>query len=111
MNIHSKILMASSDSESRHSPAAILNKGGWNTITVYRVSECQEVLATQDVGLVFCERHLVDGDYRDLLAVARSLGREVRIVVTKRLDDWDEHLEVFDISEDGSEFESRAKLG
>ena len=41
----------------------------------------------------FCERDLSDGTHRDLLAMTRSQGRSVCLVVTSRLADWDEYRE------------------
>jgi DNA-binding NtrC family response regulator len=51
------------------------------------------VFANQEIDLVFCDRGLTDGTYRDVLAITRSRSRNVRLVVTSRLADWDEYLE------------------
>ena len=88
-----QILLVSSDLENRRTLTVILNREGWDTICVSRVSECREVLASQNIGLVFCDRRLPDGTYQDVLAITRSLSRNVRLVVTSRLADWDEYLE------------------
>jgi DNA-binding NtrC family response regulator len=88
-----QILVVSSESEGRRALTAILNREGWDTICASRVSECQEVLARLNISLVFCDRRLPDGAYRDVLAITRSLSRKVRLVVTSRLADWDEYLE------------------
>jgi DNA-binding NtrC family response regulator len=88
-----QILLVSSDLENRKRLTGILNREGWDTICVSRVSECREVLANQNIGLVFCDRRLPDGTYQDVLAITRSLSQNVRLVVTSRLADWDEYLE------------------
>ena len=88
-----QVLVVSSDPEDRRVLTAILNREGWDTICASRVSECRDALAEPNISLVFCDRRLPDGVYRDVLAITRSLSRNVRLVVTSRLADWDEYLE------------------
>jgi len=88
-----QVLVVSSEPENRRVLTAILNREGWDTICASRVSECREVLVGLNISLVFCDRRLPDGAYRDVLAITRSLNRNVRLVVTSRLADWDEYLE------------------
>lgn len=57
------------------------------------VRECREVLANENFDLVFSDRGLTDGTYRDVLAITRLMSRKVTLVVTSRLADWDEYLE------------------
>ena len=71
----------------------ILDREGWKTICATTASECEEVFNNHNIHVVFCERGLPDGTYRDLLAMMRSRGRSVCLVVTSRLADWDEYLE------------------
>jgi DNA-binding NtrC family response regulator len=93
MDTPTQILVASSELENRRALAGILTKEGYDTICVSRVSECQEALSAQNVTLVFCDRRLSDGTYRDVLGLARGSKQNVRVVVTSRLADWDEYLE------------------
>jgi len=93
METPTQILVASSDLESRRALADILEKEGYDTICVSRASECREVLEAQRVGLVFCDRRLSDGSYRDVVAAARAIQGKTRVVVTSRLADWNEYLE------------------
>ena len=88
-----QVLVVSSEPEDRRALTAILNREGWDTVCASRVSECREVLAGLNISLVFCDRRLPDGAYSDVLAIMRSLSRNVRLVVTSRLADWDEYLE------------------
>jgi len=88
-----QILVASSELENRRALAAILQKEGYETLCASRVSECQEALASDRVNVVFCDRRLTDGSYRDVLAITRASRQMVRVVVTSRLADWDEYLE------------------
>jgi DNA-binding NtrC family response regulator len=55
--------------------------------------EAVETLRKEPVGLVFCDKSLPDGTYRDLLTAARGLTTRVRVVVTSHQADWDEYLE------------------
>jgi len=93
MNARPQILVVSSDQDHLHTLTSILQKNGWTPLHATRLSECRDLLAKQNFGLVFCERRLADGTYRDLLSAAHMPNRRVPIVVTSRLADWDEYLE------------------
>jgi DNA-binding NtrC family response regulator len=93
MNGSSSALIVSSDPESRSILRSILEKEGLHAIQASGSGECLELLPTQNVGLVFCERRLVDGTYRELITATRMLNRKVPVIVTSRLADWDEYLE------------------
>jgi DNA-binding NtrC family response regulator len=93
MSQRPQILVVSSDLDHRRALTSILQKEGWNPLHASRLTECHDLLAKQNVGLVFCERRLADGTYRDLLSVAQTSERKVPVVVTSRLADWDEYLE------------------
>jgi DNA-binding NtrC family response regulator len=71
----------------------ILRKEGHDTICASRVSECLEALETQNISLIFCDRRLSDGNYRDVVAAARASRQHAKVVVTSRLADWDEYLD------------------
>jgi DNA-binding NtrC family response regulator len=88
-----QILIVSSELENRRALNEILRKEGYETICASRVSECQEALQTQNVSLIFCDRRLSDGSYRDVIAAIRTARQHARIVVTSRLADWDEYLD------------------
>jgi DNA-binding NtrC family response regulator len=93
MNLRSQILVVSSDYDHRRALTSILQKEGWSPLHASRLIECQDLLANRSISLVFCERRLADGTYRDLLSVAQARERRVPVVVTSRLADWDEYLE------------------
>jgi len=93
MNIPWQILVASSDLESRRSLMQTLSRQGLDPIGVANLSECDDVFGKEKVGLIFCDRHLADGTYRDLLERIRARAERVRVVVTSRHPDWDEYLE------------------
>ena len=44
--------------------------------------------------LVLCDRRLPDGIYCDVLKIIRSLKKNVPLLVTSRLADWDEYFGV-----------------
>src|ERR1700719_3873294 len=80
-----RILVASSELENRRGLVEILEKEGYDAVCITRASECKEVLETHKIALVFCDRRLTDGNYRDVLAAARSSQAKPRVVVTSRL--------------------------
>lgn len=93
MNIPWQIVVASSDLESRRALTSILTRQGLDPISASTFAECRDVIEKEAVGLVFCDRHLTDGNYRDILNVSRSAAGKVRVVVTSKHADWDEYLE------------------
>lgn len=93
MEVTPQILIVSPELEHRRALNDILRKEGYETICASRVSECQQALQTQNVSLIFCDRRLSDGNYRDIVAVTRASNQRIRVVVTSRLADWDEYLD------------------
>jgi DNA-binding NtrC family response regulator len=88
-----QILIVSSELENRRGLNAILRQEGYDTICASRISECKEALQTQNVSLIFCDRRLSDGNYRDVVAATRESRYHARVIVTSRLADWDEYLD------------------
>ena len=88
-----QVVIASADVEERRAMCDILAKQGLDPIVASTVRECKEIMAQENVGLLFCARSLADGDYRDLLIAARVAAHRIRIVLATRLADWDEYLE------------------
>jgi DNA-binding NtrC family response regulator len=93
MEITPQILIVSSELEHRRALNDILRKEGYETLCASRVSECQQALQTQKISLIFCDRRLSDGNYRDVVALTRASNQRIRVVVTSRLADWDEYLD------------------
>ena len=54
---------------------------GIHVIRCRRVSEGSKILGEQAVAQIFCDAKLPDGDYRDVVARARSVQPETRVVV------------------------------
>lgn len=89
-----EILVIASDPEIRKALSSILHTEGLKSVQASHLSEGRALLATKPVGMVFCERHLADGTYLDLLPAAQTnQSGNVPVVVTSRLADWDEYLE------------------
>lgn len=88
-----QILVVSSELENRRVLNALLHKEGYETICASRVSECQEALQTQNISLIFCDRRLSDGTYRDVVSATHAYQPRVRVVVMSRLADWDQYLD------------------
>ena len=93
MNIPWDILVASSDLEGRRALSNILGKLGVDPLTSSTVRECKELIASERVGLIFCDRLLSDGNCYDLLNASRGGRAKARVVVMSSTADWDEFLE------------------
>jgi len=93
MNVPSQIVVASASLEDRQTMVNILAEKGLDPIVASSVAACREIMAQENVGLIFCARSLADGDCRDLLLAARASKRGARIVLTARITDWDEYLD------------------
>jgi len=88
-----QILIVSSELEDRRKLNDMLHKEGYETVCASRVSECEDALKTQNISLIFCDRRLSDGNYRDIISALRASNQPAPVVVTSRLADWDEYLE------------------
>jgi two-component system, NtrC family, response regulator PilR len=93
MNIPWDILVASSDLEGRRALSNILGNLGVDPLTSSTVRECKELMASERVGLIFCDRLLADGNCYDLLHASRIGRTKARVVVMSSTADWDEFLE------------------
>jgi DNA-binding NtrC family response regulator len=93
MNVLSQIVVVSPDMESRRSLATILTRLGFDPICISTVGECRVMLAKENVGLVFCDRDLADGNYRDILVASRATKRQPGVVLTGQRHNCDENHE------------------
>jgi DNA-binding NtrC family response regulator len=87
-----EVVVVSSDLQPRDRLAGILANLGLDPVGISTLRECREILSRRRVRLVFCDRHVADGNYQDLLAAYPQSGRP-RVVVTSRSADWDEYRE------------------
>jgi DNA-binding NtrC family response regulator len=88
-----EVIIVSADLESRRRLSHILIEQGIDPISVSSLRECRESLAQKRVGLVFCDPHVSDGSYQELLAEYRLTNHKPRVVVTSRGADWEEFKE------------------
>lgn len=86
-----EILVVSSDPVLRRHMADILGSLGIDPVMMETLPECQEILERNCVGLVFCDAHILDGSYQDLLARYSQTGNPPRVVITSRALNWDEY--------------------
>jgi DNA-binding NtrC family response regulator len=93
MNLPWDILIASADLEGRRRLANILFRLEVDPLTTSSIRETKEIIATERVGLIFCDRLLLDGNCNDLLNASKACKTKARIVVTSSTADWDEFLE------------------
>jgi DNA-binding NtrC family response regulator len=88
-----QILIVSDDAENCVALTIILGREGWDTVCTSSVIECDKVLSVGSFDLVFCDRYLPDGSYRDVLAIVTTLKYHLPLIVTSRHADWDQYLE------------------
>lgn len=88
-----EVVVVSSDLESRRNLSAILVGQGLDPICTSTLRECREILSQKKVGVVFCDSHVADGSYQELLAAYRSRNERPRVVITSRHSEWDEFKE------------------
>jgi DNA-binding NtrC family response regulator len=58
-------------------------------------AQAEEVLSTQTVEIVFCDEHLPDGSYFDLIHPSHCDHRIPRVVVTTRIGEWELYFAEF----------------
>ncbi len=85
-----EIVVVSADLVRRGDLARILAAQGFEPICVPTLRECKEIFGEGRVGLVFCDPHVSDGDYEELLSAYRLKERKPRVVVTSTDGDWDD---------------------
>lgn len=93
MTPHFDVVVVSSDLENRRHLSDILIGQDLDPICISTLRECHEALAKNRVGLIFCDPHVSDGGYRDLLAAYRLTDHKPRVVITSNSADWEEFKE------------------
>ena len=93
MDMQWQILVASSDLENRRALMQVLTRLGLDPISASNTAQARDTLQQGKVGLVFCDPHLADGNYRDILNIARTSQQKIRVVLTSKHADWDDYLE------------------
>jgi len=76
-----RTMVVSSDLFHRRNIADILNRQGADCICAASLRETFDLLARQSIELVFCDRDLSDGSYKDLLQAYRFNSYSPKVVV------------------------------
>jgi CheY-like chemotaxis protein len=71
----------------------VLDRLSSNVFSCSTLAQAEELIFRQTIHLVFCDEHLPDGTYRDLLRLIRSRQRTIPVVVISRVGEWKEYLE------------------
>jgi len=87
------ILVVSACLENRRALLRILKGLPINAFTVSTVQQAHEVLSSHSIRLIFCEKNLADGSYRDLLAAVHSSQAKTLLVLMLCPGEWEEYLE------------------
>jgi DNA-binding NtrC family response regulator len=87
------ILVTSSRVEDRRALMRILDGLPINVFSSSSVKQAEEVMSQKKLALVFCDEHLPDGSYRELLSRSRIAQKHPRLVVTTHTGEWNEYLE------------------
>jgi DNA-binding NtrC family response regulator len=93
MTVPWEVLVVSSSVEGRRELTAMLRRESIDPLSAGSVRECQEILSKDGVGLIFCDKQLTDGSYREVIGASRRAKSRARVVVTSREANWDEYLE------------------
>ncbi len=92
-----EILIATADLETCRRIASILSQWGFEPICASTVGKAKAILARQGIPMVFCEDHLADGGFRDVLGAAKLVQSKVCVVLTSRRSDGDGYLEAIQL--------------
>jgi len=95
MTGRTRVLVALSDPAGQQAIQNVLPRCGAEPIFASTMREARAVLSQElePVALVVCEDRLVDGNFRELLPVAKAAREEVPVVVTSRIENTEEYLE------------------
>lgn len=88
-----EVVVVSSNLINRQDVAGMLFRLGIDPICLSSVDQYRNLRSRKDIGLVFCDRHVKDGDYRDVLS-AVSPGQTqstAKVVMMAELDSPEEY--------------------
>jgi DNA-binding NtrC family response regulator len=81
------------DPQSREALGRALAPAGVEPVYASTLSETRNVLRRETVAMVFCESHLADGSYHDLLRSQERAEHHTPVVVASRVEDTREYLQ------------------
>jgi len=92
------ILIVARDSDKRCELVAVLRRCGVDTTVCSGLAEAfHYVVQPAAFHLIFCEEKLVDGDYRDVLHLARQSGSGIPLVVCSLVGEFPEYLQAMEL--------------
>jgi DNA-binding NtrC family response regulator len=88
-----EVVVVSSNLENRQDVAGMLFRLGIDPICLSSVDQCRNLRSRKDIGLVFCDRHVKDGDYRDVLSAVsfNQTPGPAKVVMMAELDNPEEY--------------------
>jgi len=90
---HVRALVVSPNIEARRALLRTLEALSTDVIACSTQTQAEEVLSRQTVDVVFCDEHLPDGSYDELIHPNHRDRRIPRVVVTTRTGEWDLYFE------------------
>lgn len=93
-----RILIVASDSDKRRELVGVLRRCGIDATLCGGLAEAfPYVVQPVAFHVIFCEETLVDGNYRDLLHLAKQSGSEIPVVVCSLLGEFPAYLEAMEL--------------
>ena len=86
------ILVTSSRLEDRRALMRILDGLPINVFSTSTLKQAEEVISQKKLALVFCDEHLPDGSYRELLSSPGTVQKQPPVVVTTHDGEWNDYL-------------------
>jgi len=90
---HVKALVVSPRMEVRKPLLQVLESLSANAISCSTRQQAEEVLAQQSFDIVFCDEHLPDGSYGDLIHADHFDHKIPRVIVATRVGEWELYFE------------------
>jgi DNA-binding NtrC family response regulator len=92
-NVGRKALMLAIDPGASQCIGEVLDRCGFEPVLLSKVAELRSCIRKGGISVLVCEDVLLDGNYKEVLHVSRSVGGHTPVVVFSRLADWDQYLE------------------
>lgn len=99
MAMTSRGLTTGCDPQVANALKSLLQRSGLAPLAVASVPEAMNVLACEEVRVVFCAAELDGGSYRDLIRKLKAAKQRVPVVVVSRLGEWNEYLDAIGFGE------------
>jgi two-component system response regulator PilR (NtrC family) len=88
-----RALLVSAGLEVRKPLLQVLESFSTDVVCCSTVAQAEEVLSRQAFEVVFCDEHLPDGSYADLIHPQHYEHRVPRVIVATRVGEWELYLE------------------